>query len=78
LHIRPAFGGEDEWQLNLPSTFSNTGVEDWSPDGKTLLLSIYDTKTKLDLWTVSVTGDHTPKLFHLTNSNRVFRPMVVG
>lgn len=36
---------------------------DWSPDGQTLLYREYDSKTKLDLWLLPLTGERRPSIF---------------
>jgi Tol biopolymer transport system component len=62
FYVRSASGvGEDELLLRLPA-WGNV-PEDWSPDGKVLLYSGYDAKTKRDLWMLPMSGDHTPKPF---------------
>jgi Tol biopolymer transport system component len=54
-------------------------ADDWSPDGRTLSMTVVDPRgnTITDIWTVSLTGDHTPKPFLATQfveGNSVFSP----
>ena len=44
----------------LGRTAVNTGTWDWSPDGKFILYSDYQDKTKYDLWLLPLDGDHKP------------------
>jgi len=41
-------------------TALNTSTWDWSPDGKFILYSDYQDKTKYDLWLLPLEGDHKP------------------
>jgi eukaryotic-like serine/threonine-protein kinase len=41
-------------------TAVNTSTWDWSPDGKYILYSDYQDKTKYDLWLLPLDGDHKP------------------
>jgi Tol biopolymer transport system component len=41
-------------------TLTFAGVSDWSPDGRYLVATAFDPKTKVDLWALPVFGDRKP------------------
>jgi Tol biopolymer transport system component len=51
-------GGKE--QVLLPSTSAVKLTNDWSRDGRFLLFSSQDSKTKSDLWVLPLTGDAAP------------------
>jgi hypothetical protein len=65
--MRPAGGGGSEEILvqNINPKYPN----DWLRDGKLLLYSDQDPKTKRDLWLLPMTGDRKPSLFLQTEFN---------
>ena len=58
LYLKPAIGvGAEE---NLKTGDLSSGAGDWSPDGKTILFSVADPATGIDLWGLRLEGDRKP------------------
>lgn len=53
----------------LLKTDANIFPVDWSPDGRFVLYTVSNTKTKLDLWVLPLTGDQKPFPFLQTEAN---------
>lgn len=62
LFTKPSDGSQGQ-ALRIDSLPPNGGVDDWSPDGKTILFHDRTPESGYDLWTVRLEGDRTPKRF---------------
>jgi dipeptidyl aminopeptidase/acylaminoacyl peptidase len=58
LFEKPANGAADEQPLLV--TALDKAPQDWSLDGRLLLYSVSDPKTRSDLWALPLTGDRKP------------------
>jgi len=65
IFLKAANGAGEEEQLVLPEGrgYSLGAPKDWSNDGRFLLYSRVDPKTKRDLWVLSMDGDHQSRKF---------------
>jgi Tol biopolymer transport system component len=67
IYEKPASGmGETRLLMvkgQLPPTNLQKAPSDWSSDGKYILFTKWDNKTKLDLWAVPTAGDRKPAIF---------------
>src|SRR5262249_2283179 len=71
LFTKPSDGSQGQTLL-VDSLPPDSGVEDWSPDGRTILFLDRTTDSPYDLWTVRLDGDRTPKLFLGTKSEEKY------
>ena len=67
LYRKPADGVKEE-ELLLKSSEDKFATS-WSPDGRFLLYTVLDKKTKLDLWVLPLEGDKKPHRFLNTEFN---------
>jgi eukaryotic-like serine/threonine-protein kinase len=70
LYERSAFGGGSEQVVLSHATIRASGIQstglvdtDWSPDGKTILISVPNPNSGTDLWFLPLTGDKKPTKF---------------
>ena len=61
LYQKPANGAGGEQLLLEPSGTRN--LDDWSRDGRFLLYSQFDSKTRSDLWLMPLAGDRKPAVY---------------
>jgi serine/threonine protein kinase len=68
LYLRPASGGGDQ-RLLLKSTVGDTYATSSSRDGRFLLYTVENPKTKSDIWVLPLQGDRKPTPFLSTEFN---------
>jgi Tol biopolymer transport system component len=69
IYQKPASGAGSPELVFHGGSFSNTIVYDWSADGKFIVFSNRDEKTKDDLWLLPMAGDRKPVPFLQTPYN---------
>jgi eukaryotic-like serine/threonine-protein kinase len=59
IYRKPANGGGQE-ELLVAGDSANRILDDWSPDGKSLLFTVGDTASTGEIWMAPLTGEHKP------------------
>ena len=69
LYVQPSSGGKDA-EILLKS-YEDKFATSWSADGRLLLYTVFDAKTKNDIWVLPMQGERKPVPFLVTEFNEV-------
>jgi eukaryotic-like serine/threonine-protein kinase len=71
LYVKSSDGSGSEDVLPVARRFGSLILDDWSPDGRSLLFELLDETTAVhNLWVMPVTGDHRPWPFLRSDFNK--------